>query len=86
MTSPLPHTDPLRIPATRAAVREIKIGAVTIGGNHPVAIQSMTTTDTRDVKATLEQIHRLEEAGCEIVRVAVPDDEAAAALGAIKRG
>jgi (E)-4-hydroxy-3-methylbut-2-enyl-diphosphate synthase len=58
---------------------------VTIGGDHPVAVQSMTLTDTRDVKATLEQIHRLEEAGCEIVRVAVPDDEAAAALKEIKR-
>jgi len=51
-----------------------------------VAVQSMTLTDTRDVAATLEQIHRLEEAGCEIVRVAVPDDEAAAALPAIKKG
>lgn len=67
-------------------IREVKIGSVTIGGDYPVAIQSMTLTDTRDVKATLEQIHRLEEAGCEIIRVAVPDDEAAAALPAIKRG
>ena len=67
-------------------MREVKIGRVTIGGNHPVAVQSMTLTDTRDVGATLAQIHRLEEAGCEIVRVAVPDDEAAAALKAIKRG
>ncbi len=66
-------------------VRECKIGSVTIGGNNPVAIQSMTLTDTRDAKATLEQIHRLEEAGCEIIRVAVPDDEAAAALSEIKR-
>lgn len=66
-------------------VRECKIGSVTIGGGHPVAIQSMTLTDTRDAKATLEQIHRLEEAGCEIIRVAVPDDEAAAALYEIKK-
>jgi (E)-4-hydroxy-3-methylbut-2-enyl-diphosphate synthase len=66
-------------------VREIRIGTVTIGGDHPVAIQSMTLTDTRDVRATLNQIHALEEAGCEIIRVAVPDDEAAAALAAIKR-
>lgn len=66
-------------------VRECKIGSVTIGGNHPVAIQSMTLTDTRDAKATLEQIHQLEEAGCEIIRVAVPDDEAAAALPEIKK-
>jgi (E)-4-hydroxy-3-methylbut-2-enyl-diphosphate synthase len=66
-------------------IREIRIGDVTIGGNHPIAIQSMTTTDTRDAKVTLEQIHRLEEAGCEIIRVAVPDDEAAAALPEIKK-
>jgi (E)-4-hydroxy-3-methylbut-2-enyl-diphosphate synthase len=66
-------------------IREVRIGSVTIGGDYPVAVQSMTLTDTRDVKATVEQIHRLEEAGCEIVRVAVPDDEAAAALPAIKR-
>ncbi len=66
-------------------VRECKIGSVTIGGDHPVAIQSMTLTDTRDAQATLEQIHRLEEAGCEIIRAAVPDDEAAAALYEIKR-
>ncbi|MBU0692795.1 flavodoxin-dependent (E)-4-hydroxy-3-methylbut-2-enyl-diphosphate synthase [bacterium] len=66
-------------------IREIRIGDVTIGGHHPIAIQSMTTTDTRDAQATLEQIHRLEEAGCEIVRVAVPDDEAAAALSEIKK-
>lgn len=70
----------------RKRIREVRIGSVTIGGGHPVAVQSMTLTDTRDVAATLEQIHRLEEAGCEIVRVAVPDDEAAAALPAIKKG
>lgn len=74
-----------RIGLRNKQVREVKIGSVTIGGDHPVAVQSMTLTDTRDVKATLEQIHRLEEAGCEIIRVAVPDDEAAAALSAIKR-
>jgi (E)-4-hydroxy-3-methylbut-2-enyl-diphosphate synthase len=66
-------------------IREVRIGDVVIGGNHPVAVQSMTTTDTRDARATLDQIHRLEEAGCEIIRVAVPDDEAAAALHEIKK-
>ena len=66
-------------------IREVKIGSVTIGGDHPVAIQSMTLTDTRDAKATLAQIERLQEAGCEIIRVAVPDDEAAAALPEIKK-
>jgi len=57
---------------------------IQIGGNSPITIQSMTSTDTRDVKATVEQIKRLEEAGCEIVRVAVPDHEAAEAIKQIK--
>ncbi|MFZ5434713.1 MAG: flavodoxin-dependent (E)-4-hydroxy-3-methylbut-2-enyl-diphosphate synthase [Calditrichota bacterium] len=73
-------------PEVRQRIREVRIGSMTIGGGYPVAVQSMTLTDTRDAGATLEQIHRLEEAGCEIVRVAVPDDEAAAALPAIKKG
>jgi len=66
-------------------IREVRIGTVTIGGGHPIAVQSMTSTDTRDIQATLEQIRRLEEAGCEIVRVAVPDEEAVAALRQIKK-
>ncbi len=57
---------------------------MTVGGESPVSVQSMTTTDTRDVAATVAQIRRLEDAGCEIVRVAVPDQAAAAALAAIK--
>ncbi len=81
-SSPVP---PDLSPAQVRRIRELRIGSVTIGGDHPVAVQSMTTTDTRDIRATLNEIHRLEEAGCEIVRVAVPDDEAAAALPAIKR-
>jgi (E)-4-hydroxy-3-methylbut-2-enyl-diphosphate synthase len=56
------------------------VGEVPIGGGAPVAVQSMANTDTRDVAATLSQIHRLEEAGCEIVRVAVPDMAAARAI------
>jgi (E)-4-hydroxy-3-methylbut-2-enyl-diphosphate synthase len=72
-------------PAHATRVREVRIGSVVIGGNHPVAVQSMTMTDTRDANTTVEQILRLEEAGCEIVRVAVPDEEAAAALPAIKK-
>lgn len=82
--SPLAHR-PEEIISLSKRIRTVKIGKVSIGGDHPVAIQSMTMTDTRDVAATVAQIHRLEEAGCEIVRVAVPDDEAAAALKAIKR-
>ena len=64
--------------------REVNIGGVKIGGNNPVAIQSMCNTDTRDVKATVNQILKLEEAGCEIIRVAVPDMEAAEAIKKIK--
>ncbi len=62
----------------------INIGGVVIGGGNPIAIQSMTNTDTRDVEATVNQIKQLEEAGCEIVRVAVPDMEAAEAIKSIK--
>jgi len=62
----------------------IQIGAVKIGGGAPVSVQSMTKTDTRDVPATVDQIHELEEAGCEIVRVAAPDEKAARNLEAIK--
>lgn len=63
----------------------IRIGGVIVGGRAPVSIQSMTNTDTRDVSATVAQITALQQAGCEIVRVAVPDEDAAQALGAIKR-
>lgn len=69
---------------TRRKTRQIKLGKVKIGGDAPISVQSMTTTDTRDVQATVDQIRQLEEAGCEIVRVAVPDMEAAAVLPKIK--
>ncbi len=69
----------------RDRTREIQIGTVKIGAGNPVAIQSMTNTKTEDVIATVEQIRRLEEAGCEIIRCAVPTMEAAQALGEIKR-
>ena len=62
----------------------LKIGSVAVGGRSPVSVQSMTKTDTRDVRATLAQIRRLERAGCEIVRLAVPDREAADAVGRIR--
>jgi len=64
--------------------RAVKVGSVTIGGGAPIVVQSMTNTDTRDVAATVAQIERLQAAGCEIVRVAVPDRAAAAALSEIK--
>jgi (E)-4-hydroxy-3-methylbut-2-enyl-diphosphate synthase len=66
--------------------KQIKIGDVRIGGGAPCAVQSMCSTDTRDVAATLDQIGRLAEAGCEIVRCAVPDMDAALSLAAIKAG
>ncbi len=65
--------------------RTVNVGGVKIGGENPVSIQSMTNTDTRDIKKTVEQIQRLEAAGCEIVRVAVPDKEAAEAVREIKK-
>lgn len=65
--------------------RVVNVGTVPVGGEHPVSIQSMTNTDTRDVGATVAQIRRLEAAGCEIIRVAVPDMEAAEAVSAIKK-
>ena len=68
----------------RKLTRQIKIGDVLIGGGAPCAVQSMCSTDTRDVAATLAQIGRLAQAGCEIVRCAVPDADAALALAAIK--
>ena len=66
--------------------RRIQVGAVPVGGGAPVSIQSMCNTATEDVEATVQQIRRLEQAGCDIVRVAVPTEEAARAIPAIKRG
>ena len=65
--------------------REVTVGGVKIGGSAPVSIQSMTNTDTRNVLETVNQIRRLETAGCQIIRVAVPDMEAARAVGEIKK-
>ena len=69
----------------RKQKRIVNIGGVKIVGDNPVAIQSMCNTDTRDVKATVNQIHELENAGCEIIRVAVPDMVAAKAVADIKK-
>ena len=65
--------------------KRIHVGSVAVGGGAPVSIQSMCSTPTQDVEATVAQIEALEQAGCEIIRVAVPDMDAANAVGAIKR-
>lgn len=67
----------------RKTTRKVKVGNIFVGGGSVVSVQSMTNTDTRDVKATINQIKRLQEAGCDIVRVAVPDMEAAIAIKGI---
>lgn len=68
----------------RRKTRSVKVGGVVVGGGAPVVVQAMTKTDTRDVRATVAQVRRLERAGAEIVRLAVPDRAAAAALRAIR--
>jgi (E)-4-hydroxy-3-methylbut-2-enyl-diphosphate synthase len=70
----------------RRPSRAIQVGNVTIGGGAAISVQSMTKTDTRDARATIEQIKELEDCGCEIIRVAVPDIEAARAIQEIKKG
>ncbi len=69
----------------REDTRRVRIGDVVIGGGNPVRIQSMTNTRTEDVRATVAQIHALEDAGCEIIRCAVPTMEAAEALSSIRK-
>lgn len=74
-----------QVGAKRRLTKVIQIGSVAIGGNNPVAIQSMTNTKTTDLKATIKQVLELEAAGCEIIRVSVPDSESADALKQIKK-
>ncbi|HEX9976897.1 MAG TPA: flavodoxin-dependent (E)-4-hydroxy-3-methylbut-2-enyl-diphosphate synthase [Dehalococcoidales bacterium] len=69
----------------RRISKPIQIGPVTIGGGAPIVVQSMTNTDTRDVASTIRQIKELEEADCEVIRVAVPDKQATEAISAIKK-
>jgi len=76
----------MSFPAPRRKSRPIKVGWVPIGGDAPVVVQSMTTTDTRDIEATVQQIRTLQATGCEIARIAVPDMAAAKVLGEIKKG
>jgi (E)-4-hydroxy-3-methylbut-2-enyl-diphosphate synthase len=72
-------------PFKRHKTRVVEVGGLPVGGDNPVWVQSMTTPDTNDVAATVAQIHRLEEAGCELVRVTVPKPEDAAVLSEIKK-
>ena len=69
----------------RRVTKPVYVGGVKVGGDAEIAVQSMTKTDTRDVKATVRQIHELEEVGCDIIRSAVPDMEAAQAMAEIKK-
>ncbi len=73
------------MPAKRRKTKTIHVGPVAIGGANPISVQSMTKTDTRNASATARQIRTLEKAGCEIIRIAVPDMDAAETLGKIKR-
>ena len=68
----------------RHKTREVAVGHQVVGGDHPISVQSMTTTNTFDVALTLDQIHRLETAGCEIVRVTIPKKEDVEAVKLIR--
>jgi (E)-4-hydroxy-3-methylbut-2-enyl-diphosphate synthase len=72
-------------PVVRRKTKQIRVGDVAIGGGAPIVVQSMTKTDTRDTGATLSQLRKMEEAGCEIARIAIPDQEAVEAFGKIKK-
>ena len=69
---------------TRKKTRQITVGGIHVGGNAPISVQSMTNTDTSDADQTIAQIMELEAAGCEIIRVAVPDTKAAEAIRTIR--
>ena len=70
---------------TRRPTRQLTVGSVLVGGDAPITVQSMTKTDTCDVSATVSQIKRLQSAGCEAIRVAVLNNDAALAIKAIKK-
>jgi (E)-4-hydroxy-3-methylbut-2-enyl-diphosphate synthase len=78
---PLEHLSSIK----KRKTKKINLGNVQIGGGAPVVVQSMTNTDTRDVEATVAQIHALEELGCEVIRIAVPDNGAVEAIPLIKK-
>ncbi len=70
---------------TRRKTRQVKVGDLLVGGDAAISVQSMTTTKTHDLTATLKEVDRLEEAGCQIIRITVPDQKAADALYKIKK-
>jgi (E)-4-hydroxy-3-methylbut-2-enyl-diphosphate synthase len=78
-------TEMYQHPFQRHKTREVRVGNVVVGGSNPILVQSMTTTDTHDLEATVAEIHHMEEAGCELVRVTVPKAEDASVLGEIKK-
>src|SRR3954466_1434023 len=82
--SDLQHVRPWRA-ITRRPSRQIRVGSVLVGGDAPITVQTMTNTPTSDAGATIDQIRRIEEAGCDIVRVSCPDEASTAALPAIVR-
>jgi len=82
---PLPAPGTWTREVKRHKTREVQVGPLAVGGDNPIWVQSMTTPDTHNLEAVLAEIHRLEEAGCEIVRVTVPKAEDAAVLGEIKK-
>jgi len=82
---PLPAPGTWTREVKRQKTREVQVGPLAVGGDNPIWVQSMTTPDTHNLEAVLAEIHRLEEAGCEIVRVTVPKAEDAAVLGEIKK-
>jgi (E)-4-hydroxy-3-methylbut-2-enyl-diphosphate synthase len=83
--APAPPAAMYEHPFRRHKTRVVDVGGVPVGGDHPIVVQSMTTPDTNQTEAVLKEIHRLEEAGCELVRVTVPKPDDAAVLGEIKR-
>src|SRR5213080_3826221 len=83
--APTPPAGMYEHPFRRHKTRVVDVGGVPVGGDNPVVVQSMTTPDTNQVEAVIAEIHRLEEAGCELVRVTVPKPEDAAVLTEIKR-
>src|SRR5262245_56276613 len=84
-TPDTPQAGMYQSPFRRHRTRVVPVGGVPVGGDNPIVVQSMTTPDTSNVAAVLAEIHRLEEAGCELVRLTVPKPDDAAALGEIKR-